>query len=61
MWERTNITGFAIETSNTGSDDDWTAVYTKPDNADIESTTSEIELDSPVSAQYVRLRVYGYR
>ena len=61
VWERTNITGFVIETSDTGSDDDWTAVYTKPDNADIESTTSEIELDSPVSAQYVRLRVYGYR
>ena len=60
VWERTNITGFVIETSNTNNDSDWTAVYTKTGSADIESATSEIKLTDITSARYVRLRVTGY-
>lgn len=58
-WERTNVTGFKIETSDTGNDNGWTEVYSKPDNTYVNSA-SEVELQDPASARYVRLTITDY-
>lgn len=58
-WERTNVTGFTIETSNTGNDNDWTEVYSKSDSTYVNSA-SEIELENPATARYVRLTITDY-
>ncbi len=58
-WERTNITGFMIETSDTGNDNDWTEVYRKSDSTYVDSS-SKIELENPATARYARLTVTDY-
>lgn len=60
VWERTNIENYVVEISDTGADNNWKSVYTKADGANIESTTSEITLNTPETARYVRLRVTQY-
>ena len=57
-WERTNINGFNISVSNNGVD--YTPVYTKPDDANIPSLTTEITLENSVLARYVKLTVDNY-
>ena len=59
-WERTNITHYKIETSNTGNDGDWTEVYEKEGKDPILHLDENIHLADPVTAQYVRLNVDGY-
>ena len=57
-WERTNIKGFNIAVSNNG--EDYTLVYTKPDDTNILSLTTEITLENSVLARYVKLTVDNY-
>lgn len=57
-WERTNIKGFNIAISN--NNDEYTTVYTKPDDSNISGLTTEITLENSVSARYVRLTVDNY-
>ena len=57
-WERTNIKGFNIAISNDG--ENYTTVYTKPDDSNIPSLTTEITLENSVLARYVKLTVDNY-
>ena len=57
-WERTNIKGFNIAVSNDG--ESYTTVYTKPDDSNIKSLTTEITLEQSVLARYVKLTVDKY-
>lgn len=61
-WERLNITGYEIQTSDTGGSDaaEWTTVYTKEGTDPISDLNENIHLPKPVKAQYVRLYVDGY-
>ena len=61
-WERTNITGYEIQTSDTGGSDasEWTTVYEKDGTEPISDLNENIHLLKPVKAQYVRLYVDGY-
>ncbi|WP_395013471.1 discoidin domain-containing protein [Robinsoniella peoriensis] len=58
-WERTNITDFEIAVSDR-KDSGWKDVYVKEDGKNIESVTSDIQLDEELGARYVRLTVDGY-
>ena len=58
FWEKQNATEYDIEISNTGSDGSWTPVVSR--NAAPSDTEMEYTLDTPVTAQYVRLRVAKY-
>lgn len=58
FWEKQNATEYYIEISDTGSDDSWTPVVSR--NAAPSDTEMEYTLDTPVTAQYVRLRVAEY-
>ena len=57
-WERTNIKGYNIAISNDG--ENYTTVYTKPDDTNIPSLSTEIVLESSVLARYVKLTVDKY-
>ena len=57
-WERTNIKGYNIAISNDG--ENYTTVYTKPDDTNIPSLTTEITLENSVLARYVKLTVDKY-
>ena len=61
-WERTNITSYEIQTSNTGGTDDseWTTVYEKEGSDQISALNENIHLAEPAEARYVRLYVDGY-
>ena len=60
-WERTNITKYKIQTSETGADDgEWTTIYTKEGENDISGLDENIHLAEPVEARYVRLYIDGY-
>ena len=61
-WERTNITGYEIQTSDTGGSDasEWTTVYEKDGTEPISELNENIHLAKPVEAQFVRLYVDGY-
>lgn len=57
-WERTNIKGFNIAVSNDGKE--YTTVYTKGDDTNISSLTTNITLENSVSGRYVKLTVDKY-
>lgn len=60
-WERTNITGYEIQTSQTGGENaEWTTVYEKQGDTDISNVKENIHLARSVTAQYVRLYIDGY-
>lgn len=61
-WERTNITGYKIQTSKTGGAEEaaWETVYTKEGDTPVSDPNENIHLSDPVTAQYVRLYVDGY-
>ena len=61
-WERTNITGYEIQTSDTGGSDasEWTTVYEKEGTEPISELNENIHLAEPAEAQFVRLYVDGY-
>ena len=60
-WERTNITNYQIQISDTGGEDgEWTTVYTKSGDDNISHENENIHLEEAVTARYVRLYVYGY-
>ena len=61
-WERTNITSYEIQTSETGGNDasEWTTVYEKEGTAQISELNENIHLAAPAEAQFVRLYVDGY-
>lgn len=60
-WERTNITGYKIQTSTTGEDNgEWKDIYTKEGTSDISELNENIHLAKPVEARYVRLYIDGY-
>ena len=50
-WERKNIKGFNISISN--DNNEYTPVYTKPDDSNITSLTTTVTLENSVSARYV--------
>ena len=58
-WERTNIKNFKIEVSDKANEG-YQAVYTKTDDQNISSLTSDIHLETPASGRYVRLTVSAY-
>lgn len=55
-WERRNATGYAVETSNDGTN--WTAAASF--TAKPTKTVQEITLNAPVQAQYVRLNITSH-
>lgn len=55
-WERRNATGYAVETSNDGTN--WTAAASF--TAKPTKTVQEITLNTPVQAQYVRLNITSH-
>lgn len=57
-WERKNIKGFNISISN--DNNEYTPVYTKPDDSNITSLTTTVTLENSVSARYVKLTVDNY-
>lgn len=57
-WERKNIKGFNISISN--DNNEYTPVYTKPDDSNITSLTTTVILENSVSARYVKLTVDNY-
>ena len=61
-WERTNITSYEIQTSDTGGSDasEWTTVYEKEGSDQISALDENIHLAEPAEARYVRLYVDGY-
>ena len=61
-WERTNITSYEIQTSDTGGSDasEWTKVYEKQGSDQISDLDENIHLAEPAEARYVRLYVDGY-
>ena len=61
-WERTNITSYEIQTSDTGGSDasEWTKVYEKEGSDQISDLDENIHLAEPAEARYVRLYVDGY-
>ena len=54
-WERNNIKNFNIKVSN--DNESYTEVYKKPDSNNISELTSNIKLEAPVSARYVKLSI----
>lgn len=58
-WERTNITNFKVEISNE-ENGNYTLAYDKNDGENITDLTSEIALQQPKTARFVKLTVYGY-
>ena len=59
-WERTNITGYEIQVSDSGADDSWETVYTKAGDEGISGINENIHLEEAVTARYVRLYIDGY-
>lgn len=57
-WEKTNITGFQIQTKDTSGA--WSPIYTKSGTDKITNVENVIHLDAPVTAQDVRLAITGY-
>lgn len=57
-WERKNIKDFNISISN--DNNEYTPVYTKPDDSNITSLTTTVTLENSVSARYVKLTVDNY-
>lgn len=57
-WERKNIKGFNISISN--DNNEYTPVYTKPDDSNITPLTTTVTLENSVSARYVKLTVDNY-
>ena len=55
---RKNIKGFNISISN--DNNEYTPVYTKPDDSNITSLTTTVTLENSVSARYVKLTVDNY-
>ncbi len=55
-WERRNATGYAVETSNDGTN--WTAAASF--TAKPTKTVQEITLNTPVQARYVRLNITSH-
>lgn len=55
-WERRNATGYAVETSNDGTN--WTAAASF--TAKPTKTVQEITLNAPVQARYVRLNITSH-
>ena len=59
VWQKSNAQTFAIQVSDTGADDSWKDVYTK-ENATLDSTTTDVTLETPIQAKYVRLNITKY-
>ena len=61
-WERTNITSYEIQTSDTGGAEasEWITVYEKEGSDQISDLDENIHLAEPAEARYVRLYVDGY-
>ena len=59
-WERTNITSYSIQISDTANGTDWETVYEKTGDGNISGINENIHLPEQKTAQYVRLYVDGY-
>lgn len=60
-WERTNITSYKIQTSDTGgADGTWTSIYEATAESSLSDTVENIHLPEAVKAQHVRLYIDGY-
>lgn len=57
LWEKANAKSFAIQVSDNGND--WKDVHAVKDGT-LANTTTEVTLDAPVNARYVRLNITKY-